>query len=169
MSERASGNARIFPVNTRFQQMAKRPGGVTRDRAIEDAQHHIDDLKLEFDNWLDRELGELVGSIRQIANDLSDKAVLNRAHQTCRQLQDVGTTMGFELVTFIANNFCDILDAVAAGAAYDQDMIDCHIDALLLARAEPYRNLRPEQVPEMTRGLRRMAELATASASRDEK
>ena len=39
--------------------------------------------------------------------------------------------MGFELVTFIANNFCDILDAIKAGAPYDKNMIDCHIDALL--------------------------------------
>jgi hypothetical protein len=48
-------------------------------------------------------------------------------------------------------------------------MVDCHIDAFLLARTEPYRNLRPEQVPEMTSGLRRVVELANANAAREGK
>jgi hypothetical protein len=83
-------------------------------------------------------------------------------------LRDVGGTMGYELVSFIASNFCHILDAIKAGAAYDKDMIDCHMDALLLARTEQYRHLTPDQVPEMASGLRRVVELAKASA-RDRK
>jgi hypothetical protein len=47
-------------------------------------------------------------------------------------------------------------------------MIDCHMDALLLARTEQYRHLTPDQVPEMASGLRRVVELAKASA-RDRK
>jgi hypothetical protein len=69
--------------------------------------------------------------------------------------------MDFELVTFVANNLCEILDAMKAGAVYDKDAIDCHMDALLLARTEPYRRLRPEQVPEMSSGLRRVGELVS--------
>jgi hypothetical protein len=40
-------------------------------------------------------------------------------------------------------------------------MIDCHIDALFLARTDRYRHLRPEQLPEMTSGLRRVVERAS--------
>jgi len=169
MADQNDRDVHIFRVDTRFQQMARRPGGVSRETAVEGAQRHIDELKADFVDWLDRELKELTDAVRKLAANPNDTAALDRAHQACRQLRDVGGTMGYELVTFVANNFCDVLDAIKAGAAYDKDMIDCHMDALLLARTEQYRHLRPEQVPEMTRGLRRVMELASASAARTDK
>jgi hypothetical protein len=35
------------------------------------------------------------------------------------------------------------------------------MDALMLARQKSYRRLRPEQVPELTKGLRRVVEHVT--------
>jgi hypothetical protein len=168
MAQQPDRDPNIFSVDTRFQQLARRPGGVTRERAIEIAERHIEELKPDFGDWLDRELQELAASIRQLSANPGNAAPLERAQQTCCQLRDVGATMGYELLSFIASNFCHILDAIKAGAAYDKDMIDCHMDALLLARTEQYRHLTPDQVPEMASGLRRVVELAKASA-RDRK
>jgi hypothetical protein len=163
MAQQSDRDPNIFSVDTRFQQLARRPGGVTRERAIEIAERHIEELKPDFGDWLDRELQDLSASIRQLAANPGNAASLERAQQTCCQLRDVGGTMGYELVTFVANNFCHVLDAMA-GATYDEDMIDCHMDALLLARTDQYRHLTPDQVPEMTSGLRRVVELANARA-----
>jgi len=163
MAQQSDRDPTIFPVDTRFQQLARRPGGVTRERAIEIAERHIEELKPDFGAWLDRELQDLSASIRQLSANPGNAASLERAQQACCQLRDVGATMGYELVTFVANNFCHVLDAMA-GAAYDKDMVDCHMDALLLARTDQYRHLTPDQVPEMTSGLRRVVELANASA-----
>jgi chemotaxis protein histidine kinase CheA len=168
MAQQSDRDPNIFSVESRFQQLARRPGGVTRERAIDSAQRHIEELKTDFGDWLDRELQDLASSIRQLAAIPRNAATLDRAEQACSQLRDVGGTMGYELVSFIASNFCHILDAIKAGAAYDKDMIDCHMDALLLARTEQYRHLTPDQVPEMASGLRRVVELAKASA-RDRK
>jgi hypothetical protein len=169
MANPTKGDAAIFPVDTRFQQLARRPGGVPRERALDVAQGHIDELKPDFNNWLSREMKQLAGSIREVGDNPGDEAVLDHAHQSCRQLRDVGGTMGYDLVTFVADNLCEILDAIKAGAGYDQNMVDCHLDALALARTDTYRRLRPEQVPEMTNGLRRMVDLAMASARRKDK
>jgi hypothetical protein len=167
MAEQSDRDAHIFRVDTRFQQLARRPGGVTRERAIETAQRQIDDMKPDFADWLDRELKELSTAVRRVASNPTEPTALEQAHQTCRGLRDVGSTMGYELITFVAGNLCEVLDAIKAGAPCDRDMIDCHMDALLLARTEPYRGLLPEQLPEMTRGLRRVVELANASAARN--
>jgi hypothetical protein len=169
MAEQPSRDPNVFPIDTRFQQLARRAGGVARENAIEGAQRQIDDMKTGFVDWLDRELKELSMATRLVTNNPGDASALERAHQASCQLRDVGTTMGYELVTFVAHNFCDVLDAIKAGAPFDKDMIDCHMDALLLARTEPYRHLRPEQVPEMSTGLRRVVELASASAAREAK
>jgi hypothetical protein len=39
---------------------------------------------------------------------------------------------GFELVTFVTNNLCEILEAIIAGTPARDEMITCHIDALNL-------------------------------------
>jgi hypothetical protein len=163
MAPHSDRDPTIFPVDTRFQQLARRPGGVTRERAIERAEHQIDGLKTDFGDWLDRELQDLSASIRQLSANPGNTASLERAQQACSQLRDVGATMGYELVTFVASNFCHVLDAMA-GASYDKDIVDCHMDALLLARTDQYRHLTPDQVPEMTSGLRRVVELANTRA-----
>lgn len=169
MTDPNKSDPNVFSVDTRFQQLARRPGGVSRDRALGNAQRQIDAMKADFVDWLDGELQQLTASIRKVAANPGDAAALERANQACCQLRDVGGTMGFELITFVAKNFCDILDAIKAGAPYDADIVDCHIDALLLAKTDTYRSMRPDEVPEMSRGLRRVVELASADAAREAK
>jgi chemotaxis protein histidine kinase CheA len=160
MSQKDKHDAHIFYADSRFERLARRPGGMPREQALARAQAEIDELKPGFGNWLDQELRELSAEISQIESNPGDTSVLDRAHSRCAQLQDIGTTMGFELVTFVANSLCKIFDAIKAGAIYDKDMIDCHVSALFLFKTEPYRDLRPDQVPEMSNGLRQVVALA---------
>ena len=73
-------------------------------------------------------------------------------------MRDVGTTMGFELLTFIANTLCKIFDGIKAGAEFKIESVTCHFDALVLIQQEAYRNLRPEELPELSGGLHQVAE-----------
>jgi chemotaxis protein histidine kinase CheA len=165
MADESEEEAKVFSVETRFQKMARRPGGVARDKALERAQSNIEELKPEFAVWLDRELQDLTVAIRLLENHPDDVSRIEEAHRRSCQLRDVGTTMGFELVSIISNNVCEILDAIKDGAPYHKDMVDCHLDALLLTSKAPYCHMRPEQVHEMTGGLRRLVEQAITSRS----
>jgi chemotaxis protein histidine kinase CheA len=158
MSENKQSEARIFVVDTRFQQMARRPGGVPRTQAVERAQATLDELKQDFSDWLDRQLQDLGVAIQQLENAPFDISRLDEAYRSCCQLRDVGTTMGFELITVISGNLCEIIDAVRAGTPYEKETIDCHLDALVLTSKPPYCDLRPDQLPEMTSGLRQIVE-----------
>ncbi len=89
--------ARIFFVDTHFQKMARRPGGVPREQAIERAKNFIEELKPEFVNWLDRKLQELSAAIQQAEGSSFDPRWHDRAYRSSCQLRDVGATMGFEL------------------------------------------------------------------------
>ena len=166
MAKNSKDEAHTFLVDTHFQRMARRPGGVARELALERAQAKIDELKPEGTNWLNRGLHEFDAAFRQTGDNFSDVSELDRAYESCCQLRDVSATVGFELFTYIATNLCKILDAIKAGAPYDQQMVHCHLDALLLASRDPYRSLRPEQLPEMTSGLRRVVELASTFEAR---
>lgn len=161
MAEAKKHNARIFAVETRFQKLAKRPGGIPRDTAIERAQTELEEIKPEFDNWLDTELQELANLIKSAELGAAGRDWIERANLHSRQLRDSATTLQFELLSFIANSLCDVLDVIPMDNNYNMESITCHMDALMLAKQKSYRRLRPEQVPELTRGLRRVVEHVT--------
>lgn len=151
-------DARIFPVETRFQRMARRPGGVSREQAVESAETEIEQIKPTFDEWIERELQELIAAV-EAAPDKSDW--IADAGLRCRNLRDVGATVGFELLSFVADSLCELLDSIAAGGACHMESILCHTDALILSRQDAYRHVKPEQVPELTRGLRQVVKRAS--------
>jgi hypothetical protein len=158
MADNPYPDARVFSPKLRFQTMARRPSGVPRSKAIENAQAMIDEIKPGFEDWLGGELDALSGLIERLKSGRPEAGWLDAAEFHCRQLRDVGTTMGFALLTFIANTLCIILDGIKAGAECNVDSITCHMDALLLIRQPQYRNLQPDQVPELINGLRLVAE-----------
>jgi len=149
--------ARVFAVETRFQKMAKRNGGVSRDRAIEQAQAKIEEAKPGFDQWFKAELAKLKSLIECAEAGNAEQGWIEKANFQSRQLRDSATPLGFELLAFIANSLCEILDAIEAGGECQMESITCHLDALVLAAQKSYYRLRPEQVPELSDGLRRLA------------
>ena len=157
MAKSVDPKARIFPVDTRFQKMARRAGGVPREQAIERAQAEIDEIKPEFDDWLDRELQDFASLIANAHAGNAKTDWIAIANFRSRQLRDIGTTMRFALLSFIADSLCELLDSITTGGECNMDSIVCHVDALILSRQDPYRHLQPEQVPELAKGLRRVA------------
>ena len=163
MPDQDNGDVRIFNVETSFQKLARRPGGVPRDSAVEKAHAKVDELKPGFDDWLDTQINGLVAIVDMAKDRNASSDWIDAANQRSRQLRDVGTTMDFELLTFIADSLCDIFDAIEAGSDLNMESITCHVDALVLVQQKPYRGLKPEQVPELTSGLRRVSEQVSTS------
>jgi hypothetical protein len=167
MTKKSDTGSNLFYPDTRFERLARRPGGVERDAALERAQAAVDNMKSDFSVWIDNEFIILNESLKEIDSDPANKRAMERAFHSCAQLRDVSGTMGYELVTFVAKTLCDILEAYIAGAAYDKDVVVCHSNAFMLARMEQYRHLTPEQVPEMTAGLLRVVEIASIIPSKN--
>ncbi|MEJ2435064.1 MAG: hypothetical protein P8Y53_18595 [Pseudolabrys sp.] len=163
MSDRDSAGVRIFSVITRFQELARRAGGVPRDKAIANAQAKIEEIKPGFDDWVTRELQALADTVEEAKSGKARPDWVESANRHCRQLRDVGTTMDFELLTYIADSLCEIFDGITAGAECNMESIACHLDALFLVRQRGYRGMKPEQVPELTQGLRRVVEHVSTS------
>jgi len=169
MANKQFPEATVFYADNRFDRLARRPGGVAPDQAIKQAEAHLEELHADFADWIDNELTQLTAALTQLETTPTDVETIDRAFHSCAHLRDVGGTMGFELVTFVAANLCDIIDALKIGAVYDKDTVTCHMDALKLAKTERFRHLRPDQVPEMTSGLRRIGEIASIVPNEGEK
>jgi hypothetical protein len=161
MSKGPDPQALTFFVETRFQRMARRPGGVRREQALENAQANLEESKPEFEAWLDAELQELASIVQNAQAGTADPGWLEDICSRSRQMRDLGATMGFVLLTFIANNLCEILEDTHAGPEYNMETITCHLDALSLARQTQYREMPLEQLPELVKGLRLVAQSAS--------
>lgn len=127
----------LIPVTTRFHAQVLRPGGVSREQAIRSAEAQIGELLPQFADWLERELEAL---IRSIPGGLTEAKIddpwIEPAFQHSRAVRDVGATMGFELLSFAANNLCDIFEMVHSGVACPIDTVESQLQALLLAKRE---------------------------------
>ncbi len=153
--------ARIFTVETRFQQLARRAGGIPRDKALERAQSALDEVKPGYDDWLEREVAGLAELVKNAEAGNAEPGWLETTSFRSRQLRDSAAPLGFELLAFIASSLCELLDSIEAGSDCNMESITCHIDALMLARQSSYRRMTPEQVPELTKGLQRVVKHVT--------
>jgi len=157
----ASPPARLFPVDTRFQQMARRSGGVPRDQAIERAQKALEGVKPAFEEFLEREVTGLAEMVKKVEAGQDEPGWIETATFRARQLRDSSGSLDYELVSFIAGSLCELLDSIEAGGECSMESIVCHVDALMLARQKSYRRMKPEQVPELTKGLQRVVKHVT--------
>jgi hypothetical protein len=133
----SSNGAREFPVETDFQRKARRPGGVTRNQAVGGAQAQIETLKDEFTDWVKDGLKRLQSSIQ-----LAETQPPMPRHRGCfsQQLRAARYRHhdGYELVTFVANLLCEVLDNIRNGTDYDKVLIRCHLER---AAASPDKTL----------------------------
>jgi hypothetical protein len=65
--------------------------------------------------------------------------------------------MGLELLTYVTDQLCDILDDYAEKKHLDMETIVCYVEAAVLSRQDAYRSMKPDQVPELINGLRAVA------------
>lgn len=156
MPKPAPPEAKVFEVETRFHRKAKRVGGVPREKAIEAAQARIEEAKPSFEPWLDNEMKKIAALVERAKRGDGGPDWLDAVGLRARELRDSSTTLGFELLSFVATSLCEILESKEAGSARNMEAIGCHMDALLLAGQKSYRRVRPEQVPELTAGLHRV-------------
>lgn len=163
MADGDDNEARVFTIETRFQKLARQPGGISREKAIESAAARIEEIKPTFDKWVGSELETLADIVKHAQAGNSQENWIEAANAHSRQIRDAGTTMGSELLTFIATSFCEVLDAVEAGAECNMESITCHVDALFLARQQRYHGMKPQDVPELTSGLRRVVAVVSTT------
>jgi hypothetical protein len=156
-----SDDARVFTVDSRFQNLARRPGGPPREQALDDAKAQIDEITPDLEGWLDAEVRDFAGYIENAGGGERQADWIEIANGRSRQLRDIGGTLRQPLLSYIADSLCELLDSIAAGGEFSMASIECHVDALLLSRQDQYRHIDPSDVPELTKGLRQVAKQAS--------
>lgn len=159
MTQAPRQETRDLNIVTTFQRTACRPGGISRDEALENADINIERLKPLFTAWLDDELNELVRTVPNLKfTGPGDFSWIDSLDACSGRLIDVAATMGYPFVSFVAMNLRMLCEAVRKGAECRGEVFACHIDALFLGCQQRYIQMKPEDLPELAEGLRRVME-----------
>src|SRR6478736_5292899 len=103
--DKSASEPRLFEVETSFQKLARRPGGVTREDAVKTANANIEQIKPVFAEWLDQEFEELLRIVpdRKV-RETTDKMWLDAIDRCSTRLLDGAATMGYPFISFVATN-----------------------------------------------------------------
>ena len=150
-----------------LEQRARLPGGISRHRALQNARNELNRLKPQLSTYITEECTSLEVALSAAGiPGPHQQASIRAAHVASQRLHDVAEPMGFILVALIAKNLCEIFEiASEVKIAYPRAVLDCHFDALRLVQQRRYRDLRPQDLPELTGGLARAVQLVKKVAA----
>jgi len=165
MSPNPPAKARAYFIDTDFHKTARLPGGVTRAEAIDNAQQNLDAITEDFEAALNDKMRDLLALVAPLGDNPVPPDLFGKLCADVRELRDSGTTMGYPLVTFVADNLCKILDLV--GGNITLPTVACHIDAMRLSTLPQYRKASLQNLPELINGLNLVAVAAKSRQAQD--
>lgn len=158
--KQAKTEGRTIPVVSNFQRMARRPGGMAKERVIHQADKDMEEIRPAMVEWLQNQVADLDAAVASIIANEANADTIAQARVISDQVRDLGATLGFPLLTFVAGHLGEIFEALTAGANNLSEIITCHHAVLKLSMMEDYRLMSSEDLPELRDGLSKVLHIA---------
>lgn len=142
---------RLVTIETRFEALARRPGGVPRSSAIATAKSNIETVAPEHT----RALAAKIESLEKWLDDLLPKSLVSTAGpflDELYELRDISATIGFPSVALIADALCKLLDR--AGGKSRNAIVSCFVRSLSLCMRREYRETEQPEVQRLVANLK---------------
>jgi hypothetical protein len=154
---------------SRFERMARRPGGISEEEALENAQKELAQLKPAVGQFVEAECDKLLAALESAKIDGSERDAKVAVADVCsRLIRDVAGNADFVLVGLVAKSLCELFELLAeSDVDYPMAVVECHVDALRLARRPEYRGKQIDQfVPQLVDALASAVECVRTLAAR---
>lgn len=122
--------SRMFFAPNRFAKLARLPGGKSRDAAIAEANHTIEDQR----EFLTEGVREAVLSIEAVVLGLED-AEISRPHSEiilrhCDRIIGLASVLGLASLEGAAKSLCDLIACLARAGKITKAPVVVHVQAL---------------------------------------
>lgn len=111
---------------------------------IERAERAVDNLKVEFADWLGEEVTKLELYLAEVKKAGLDSALGEMLFTTAHDLRGLGTTYEFPIITRMAGSLSKLIDTEEKRASAAMALIEAHVGAI---RAAVVQNVRNEADP----------------------
>lgn len=154
---------------SRFERMARRAGGISEREALENAEKELAQLKPMVGQFVELECDKLLAALDYARIDGPERdAKIAIAEVSSRLIRDVAGNADFVLVGLVANSLCELFELLmGSDVDYPLAVVNCHVDALRLARRPEYRGKQIDQcAPELVDALASAVERIRRSAAK---
>ena len=152
-----SGEARKIKSVSRFAVMARRPGGVSREKAVAQADQRLEKMKAKYLDWVARDLLALercIDAVHQLEGARLED--METAYAKSAEIRDLGATFGFPLTTEVADRLCELIHRLRYAGAYNYDALQAHLASLQLVCTEAFKGRQAADEKPLLDGLSRV-------------
>lgn len=153
-SQPAEPVARIRPPR-QLQQRCLLPGDGSQAamQAISRAEHALDGLSVNFEEWMRNEVSELIAARRAIrTNGLNDRT-LDALFAVAHDLKGQAATLGYPFAGDICASLCRLIDACNGRAPLPGLLLDQHVDGVAAIVREGARGMDHPKASVLVRKL----------------
>lgn len=153
------GPMTIFPPDESLKKRVIAPGSSTNAvrRAVKAAESAIEELSVEFDDWMQSELDKMNELLERVKQEgLTGEAgelLFNAAHD----MKGHATTFGYPTVTEICTTLCLLMDEVPDRSCISVKVIEIHVQAIKTIVKEGKKEEVDTKASAISLGLRQMS------------
>lgn len=128
----AGQSCEVIPNATDLREKCLRPGDSNESarEAIARAEQALDDLSVNFDDWMANETQRLMAARdRAMTEHLSDGA-LAELFQAAHNLKGQATTLGYPFADEICASLCRLIEKTSDTVRLPSMLVDQHVDAV---------------------------------------
>lgn len=146
--------ARIRP-SRQLQQRCLLPGDGSDAamQAISRAEHALDTLSVNFDEWMRNEVFELVAARQNIRTEGMNPKTIDALFAAAHDLKGQAATLGYPFAGDICASLCRLIDACANRTTIPQLLLDQHVDGVAAIVRENAKGMEHPKASVLVRKL----------------
>ena len=152
-----TSDARKIKKTSRFAVMARRPGGLSREKAVAKADGTIEKLKSKYLDWVAKDMRALenhINAVHQLEGARDED--MEAAYTKAAEIRDLGATFDFPLTTEVADGLCELIHRLRHAGMYSHDALATHLSALQLVCTEAFKGKKAADEKPLLDGLGRV-------------
>lgn len=146
----------IIRKSDTLQKRVVRPGddADAAQDAIARAEQALDDLSINFDEWMQHETSRLVETRDEAIQSGFSKDQLEAFYQAAHNLKGQASTLGYPFADEICTSLCRLLDKTAEKSRLPEELIGQHVDAVRALVNERAKGTENPKASILTKRLR---------------
>ena len=158
-TEEIDKNIVLIPPKTELRQKAVSTGSGNSAyrKAIKAAEEAIEQLSVEFDDWLNIEVDKLEEAATTIKNEGWNEKNSDALFTVSHDIKGQATTLGYPIITEICDTLCHLLEKVPETERLNLKIIDTFAMSIRLIISECEQNEDHPKASAISTGLRQMS------------
>lgn len=148
----------VIPARTDLKDRVLKPGsaGNACKKAIKAAESAIEELSVEFDDWMNSSIDDLLSKLPKVHQDGLASPAGEELHTIVHDLKGQATTLGYPIVSEICDTLCNLLEKTPDVSRISPKIAELHVRSVQTIVQECTKHQDDPKANAISAGLRQM-------------